>query len=117
VQLFVDGTERADLRLEEGWWTYAFPLPKFSIGSHDVRLHLAPDVPLPPDATADVGRVAAAAGGAPAEGRKADGAIRRLWGSMRGGREPNPLVPGGCGDLHTPRGERGSTSGVQKPVR
>ena len=98
MQLFVDGTERADLRLEEGWWTYAFPLPKFT------------------DATADVGRVAAA-GGAPAEGRKADGAIRRLWGSMRGGREPNPLVPGGCGDLHTPRGERGSTSGVQKPVR
>ena len=47
MQLFVDGTERADLRLEEGWWTYAFPLPKFSIGSHDVRLHLAPDVPLP----------------------------------------------------------------------
>jgi membrane-associated phospholipid phosphatase len=47
MQLFVDEAPRGELRLEGGWWAYAFPLPTFSEGPHELRLHLAPDVPLP----------------------------------------------------------------------
>lgn len=47
MQLFVDETPRGELRLEDGWWTYAFPLPSLSAGPHEVRLHLAPDIPAP----------------------------------------------------------------------
>jgi hypothetical protein len=47
MQLFVDDAPRGELRLEEGWWTYVFALPSFGAGPHEVRLHLAPDVPAP----------------------------------------------------------------------
>lgn len=44
MQLFVDGREQAQLRLEEGSRTYAFALPRLT-GPHKMRLHLAPALP------------------------------------------------------------------------
>jgi len=51
LQLFVDDTARGELRLEDGWWTYAFALPRLNPGLHRVRLHLV--FPLPSSVLSD----------------------------------------------------------------